>query len=130
MSKRLSYITVGSYPIHIAITDCRVSFKRELRRLKIEEEIEFTIRDCPATNHFMTNKTGGNAISIICVDRKKCARSTQIEIMGLIVHEVVHAWQGTLKLIGEKNPGEEIEAYTIQDWSIQCMNLYNRGFKK
>ena len=36
------------------------------------------------------------------------------ELMGIVVHECEHVKQELFKMIGESNPGKEIEAYTIQ----------------
>ncbi|HID0922158.1 TPA: hypothetical protein ACXEMB_003562 [Acinetobacter baumannii] len=37
-----------------------------------------------------------------------------IEIYGLLLHEAVHVWQKVRKLMGEKEPSSEFEAYSIQ----------------
>ncbi|MDC5546680.1 hypothetical protein OHX02_12485 [Acinetobacter baumannii] len=37
-----------------------------------------------------------------------------IEIYGLLLHEAVHVWQKVKKLMGEKEPSVEFEAYSIQ----------------
>lgn len=37
-----------------------------------------------------------------------------IEIYGLLLHEAVHVWQKVKKLMGEKEPSSEFEAYSIQ----------------
>lgn len=38
----------------------------------------------------------------------------QIEVYGLLLHEAVHVWQKVKKLMGEKEPSSEFEAYSIQ----------------
>lgn len=37
-----------------------------------------------------------------------------IEVYGLLLHEAVHVWQKIKKLMGEKEPSSEFEAYSIQ----------------
>lgn len=38
----------------------------------------------------------------------------QIEVYGLLLHEAVHVWQKIKKLMGEREPSSEFEAYSIQ----------------
>ncbi|MBE2738299.1 hypothetical protein ILS98_19015, partial [Acinetobacter baumannii] len=37
-----------------------------------------------------------------------------IEVYGLLLHKAVHVWQKVKKLMGEKEPSSEFEAYSIQ----------------
>ncbi|EJB8464308.1 hypothetical protein RGO85_003495 [Acinetobacter baumannii] len=37
-----------------------------------------------------------------------------IEVYGLLLHEAVHVWQKIKKLMGEREPSSEFEAYSIQ----------------
>jgi len=37
-----------------------------------------------------------------------------IEVYGLLLHEAVHVWQKIRKLMGEREPSVEFEAYSIQ----------------
>lgn len=44
------------------------------------------------------------------------------KLAGLCFHEAVHVWQTCCDEIGERNPGTEIEAYSIQgigQWLLQ-----------
>lgn len=43
-----------------------------------------------------------------------CSERTLIEVHGLLLHEAVHIWQKIKKLMGEKKPSTEFEAYSIQ----------------
>ena len=43
-----------------------------------------------------------------------CSERTLIEVHGLLLHEAVHIWQRIKKLMGEKEPSTEFEAYSIQ----------------
>ncbi|WP_242100976.1 hypothetical protein, partial [Acinetobacter baumannii] len=38
----------------------------------------------------------------------------QIQVYGLLLHEAVHVWQKMKKLMGEREPSSEFEAYSIQ----------------
>ncbi len=47
-----------------------------------------------------------------------------IEVYGLLLHEAVHVWQKVKKLMGEKEPSSEFEAYSIQAIAqdlLKCM---------
>ncbi|MDX5412786.1 MAG: hypothetical protein LPK02_07040 [Rhodobacterales bacterium] len=37
-----------------------------------------------------------------------------VDIMGLVAHECMHMWQEVKRYIGEKAPGDEMEAYALQ----------------
>lgn len=41
-----------------------------------------------------------------------------------IVHEAVHVWQFAVEAMGEREPGIEIEAYTIENFTRQLVDAY------
>lgn len=43
-----------------------------------------------------------------------CSERTLIEVHKLLLHEAVHIWLRVKKLMGEKKPSVEFEAYSIQ----------------
>lgn len=47
-----------------------------------------------------------------------------IEIYGLLLHEAVHVWQKVKKLMGEKEPSSEFEAYSIQAIAQDLFEMY------
>lgn len=50
-----------------------------------------------------------------------------IEIYGLLLHEAVHVWQKVRKLMGEKEPSSEFEAYSIQAIAQDLFKMYEES---
>lgn len=51
----------------------------------------------------------------------------QIEVYGLLLHEAVHVWQKVRKLMGEKEPSSEFEAYSIQAIAQDLFKMYEES---
>ncbi|MGA6135893.1 hypothetical protein ACPER7_06255 [Acinetobacter dispersus] len=47
-----------------------------------------------------------------------------IEVYGLLLHESVHVWQRIRKLMGEREPSSEFEAYSIQAIAQDLFEMY------
>ncbi|AWL18596.1 hypothetical protein DIW83_05910 [Acinetobacter nosocomialis] len=50
-----------------------------------------------------------------------------IEVYGLLLHEAVHVWQKVKKLMGEKEPSSEFEAYSIQSIAQDLFEMYEES---
>lgn len=64
-----------------------------------------------ATTHTL-EKADRMICCIVAIRVKK--KQNPNEIIGLLIHEAVHVWQGFASRIGESNPSPEFEAYSIQ----------------
>lgn len=73
-----------------------------------------------ATSHFLTASSG--LCAVVCLG--DCSKRNPIEIATLLVHEAVHVWQEWCDYYGENNPGNEQEAYAIQNIAQELMNAY------
>jgi hypothetical protein len=111
-------------PIYLALFVDAESYFRETRRLKIKGADEFVSRDANACCHFFENDKNGSTTVMVCVDLEKMKEKSPIEVACKIVHEAVHVYQECMEYIGEKNPGREFEAYSIQHISEQLMKSY------
>jgi hypothetical protein len=68
-------------------------------------------------------------VSIVCIP--VTPQTDGIDVATLLVHEAVHVVQEYFRYIGEDNPGNEIEAYAIQNVSASLMRAYrDRLFPK
>jgi hypothetical protein len=107
----IKYYEIGPYPVYFGFAQNPKNFQKELNRLGIKESIDFIKENKAGITHFLENKK--HLVIIICIDFSD--KHSLSEICGLVTHECVHAWQGLLDYIGEKQkPGDEIEAYHIQ----------------
>jgi hypothetical protein len=61
----------------------------------------------------------GNGICVVYIYKTT-------DIVDTLVHEAVHIWQHTVDFIGEENPGDEMEAYTIAFITSSLLKEYNR----
>ena len=80
---------------------------------------------CPflGRTHILENNKGEE---VCIVALKPSTTLDPIEIACILVHEAVHVWQVHCKSIGETSPGEEQEAYAIQNISARLMREYVR----
>jgi len=96
-------------------------YRTAMRRIKAPEPLPpFVAPGKGATTHIMDTNNG--VVAVIGIDiPKKC---DPIEIYGLLLHEAVHVWQAFVKDIGEDNPSDEFEAYSIQALAQQLFKAY------
>ena len=92
---------------HIKYTLARNQIHMDLLFEDMNDVDTFMSNDCDAQVNFY------NDDSLAIVQIKECERSL-IEVHGLLLHEAVHIWQRIKKLMGEKKPSTEFEAYSIQ----------------
>ena len=102
-------------------------FQKELKKLKIEEHVNFLLTDTAnATAHFFTkdNKTA----SVVCLGDVK--GQTLEQVYAILVHEATHLWQAIKDEMGEKTPSIEFEAYSIQTLSQNLFYSYKEQKRK
>lgn len=80
----------------------------------------FMSANCDAQVDFYCNS------SMAIVQIKDCERSL-IEIYGLLLHEAVHIWQRIKQRMGEREPGVEFEAYSIQAIAQDLFQMYEES---
>ena len=102
------------------------SFKAELKRLKVAEYLwpRALSEGSQAELHSLRNQKG-NTVFLICMKRNP--KLSQIERYAILVHEAVHVWQKWAREIGAEGayePGDEFEAYAIQNISQRLMEAF------
>ncbi|MDR6628361.1 hypothetical protein J2X86_000349 [Acinetobacter lwoffii] len=93
---------------HSKYTLARNQMHMDLLFDDMNDSDEFLSLGCPAQVDYYD---GGKHCIVQLGD---CSERTMIEIHGLLLHEAVHIWQRIRKLMGEKEPSSEFEAYSIQ----------------
>ena len=119
----IRYFEVGPYPVWFGFTTSEIDFQKELKRLGIDEHVDFVSCGKDATAHFFEHKDQLNIIVTITGHKKR----KKSEIIGLLVHEAIHVWQGICDYINERNPGNEISAYSIQNISQSMIDEVMKG---
>lgn len=116
-------------PHYLGLCLTEKDFRKELKRLKVprEQYPEFLLRGAHATVHFFT-KSDGDSCAIVNICSSKGATIHQVH--ALLVHEAVHVWQDARRILGEKEPSAEFEAYAIQSISQRLMEAYADLTKK
>lgn len=80
-----------------------------------------------ATVHFLESPAK-DQVCIVALQVKK--KTTPDQIVGLLVHESVHIWQRFKRRIGEHEPSDEFEAYSIQTIAQRLIAAYSTQTKK
>lgn len=112
-------------PVYYALCTNKELLKKELRRLKVQKDLDISC-GFGATTNFMKSQTGEN-IAIVCLfDHTKELE----QIYALLAHEAVHIWQEIKENIGETNPSFEFEAYSIQKITQELLYEYKRQRNK
>lgn len=63
-------------------------------------------------------------VALVCLNVSPDESETAIS--GLIAHESVHIWQDWCRSMGEEDPGDEIEAYAVQNLVVLLMDEWCR----
>lgn len=69
---------------------------------------------------------GAKTICVVCLSPDATTDFDPITVASMLVHEAVHVFQYLCESIGEKSPGIEFEAYSIQRISEQLLREYAR----
>lgn len=73
----------------------------------------------------VSDQPGKNAIVIISIDMKKLIDHSipLSDVIGVVVHECMHAWRFACEEAGETKPGEEVEAYALQALTVETLKV-------
>lgn len=110
------YATRSLMPLPLALvlfTDEK-DFHAELERLGIRIGCDFVPFGCNAVVHSFENEKDGHEIDMVCIDTRKLVGMEPEAVVALIVHEAVHVKQHCMRVIGERKPSKEFEAYAVQ----------------
>ena len=108
---------------YLSVCTTEAEYHRTLRYLKvpISEWGSWLSLGALATTHFL-DSVKGNRATVVCIPVKP--ETDGIDVATLLVHEAVHVVQEYFRWIGEDNPGNEIEAYAVQNVSASLMRAY------
>lgn len=66
----------------------------------------------------------GNTATIVQIHSDEMKEYTHAQVMALIVHEAVHVKQEVMRVIGEHEPSDEFEAYTVDNIAYNLISDY------
>lgn len=103
-----SWIDMGPIPVELAYCPDAKSWRKLMKRLGSDEPY-------PSTNGRCTQfERGAEHIVVVTIDHKQAREHSAEALIGLLAHEALHVWHYTKRWMDEKEPGDEIEAYTLQ----------------
>lgn len=107
----------------LKVCTTEADYQKTLKYLKvpIAEWDRWLMQEALATTHYF-NTPKGNRVTIVCIPVTPDVEG--IDVATLLVHEAVHVVQEYFRYIGEDNPGNEIQAYAIQNVSASLMRAY------
>ncbi len=101
-------------------------YLRNTKRMGVKDPPQFSRPDGAVMHSFLTARTL-DAACIVCMEPH--LDMPIVQVYGLLVHEAVHVWQLWCSQVGERSPGDETEAYAIQQISQRLMDDYDRQTK-
>ena len=110
----MKYYNLSFLPTYVGYCPDKESWKSEMKRLGVKNE------PYPKTHGRCTRfiKDHDHTV-IICINPK--SDTTELQVIGLIAHEVSHAVDYIFEDIGEDNPSSEFKAYLSQ---FLVQNIY------
>lgn len=112
-------------PHHIGFCPSRKAWAKTAKSMG-HKDTPYPHDDTPGPAAFCTTFAATKHISrcsVITIHKRvdKEWKKNKNYVMGVVVHESVHAYQDVLTSMEEKRPSSEFEAYTVQ--SIACLVL-------
>jgi hypothetical protein len=105
---------------HYGLVTTPKLFKKELRKMGVDDSLEFTSGSSDATCYEFESR--GKTSFIVTI--KGWKEKDPIEVAALIVHEATHIKQHIMRIIGEKTPSDEFEAYMMQNIYANLMQRF------
>jgi hypothetical protein len=119
----------GVYPMHFAVVDSLEDFRLVLDSLGVPHEDAEITKGFATTYEFINDKTNRLAVIVLLSNRLSW---NPYSMAGVAAHEALHCVQALWRHIGEKNPGDEAEAYLLQNIVDEIMTVIkdNHPYKK
>lgn len=109
-------------PVYYTLATSQKILDAELKRMKVLGFPGIKNSWADATTNFLENGKG-DACAVVCIfDHTHDLEQTY----AMLVHEAVHIWQAICRRIGEHEPSDEFEAYSVQRISQSLFFEYKR----
>ena len=112
------YMNMGPYPVEVALCLTDTDWRHSLGK---QEFVSFVPKTMPKAEACVTRfVTDADCHLLVVTFRREFKRRDVWERAALVAHEATHVWQYICEHIGEPNPGDEVEACSIQ-WIAHWM---------
>lgn len=120
MSKdRTVWCDRGWFTTYYGFCPSEAAWKREMKRLKVESPPPYPDSDARCTQFHCEGKS-----TVLVTLNERLDGECPTGLVGLLVHEAVHVWQSVCEDMGEDAPGREVEAYAIQNITMNLLAAY------
>lgn len=119
--KNLTYFSMGVLPCYVGLCVTEKAYKKEIKHLKAGEAAPFFLDGKGGATRAFESSNGLITI-LVCINKADIKKRADTSVYALIVHEAYHAMQYIWECMGERAPGEEVAAYTIQSLSLWMMD--------
>lgn len=117
--KQLLWLQAACFPVNIGVCGSKEAWDDLMGRMSVKDEPYNTDAAGRCTRF---EKSGETVTIVLTFDTRRFKKASLMQILGLVTHECVHAWQYTLEAMAEDSPGREVEAYAIQALVQDTMN--------
>lgn len=108
------------YGVHFTLCLTEEQFARVCKHLGVQADWSHSNH---ATTYFFDDKDGRNTAVVVVRDWEHRDLNA---VLALIVHEATHVWQYACRIMGETSPGDEIEAYAMQNITQELFVLFDQ----
>lgn len=113
-TKRIKWLDRAlHYGPYITLCTSEDEFKVVFARLKCPDDVAWLGSNGGVAKAHFLHQEGKAMLAVICV--RLTEDYSPATLASLLTHEAVHVWQEWTREIGESAPGDEMEAYAIQN---------------
>lgn len=121
---RVVWCQRGFLPIFYGFCPSEAAWRRELARLGAAASPYPPTLACCTEFESPDPKAAKRSYLVTLSD--SCDGDEPELVIGLIVHEAAHVWQGARDVMGERDPSPEFEAYALQYIVLNLLSAYRR----
>lgn len=118
---RVVWLDRGHFPAYIGFVPNKKAWRRILKWLDIDEELDMNQDDASA-RCWNFQRPEKHVILVTIAD--KLDGRDFIDLSALLIHEATHVMQFLMENIGEAQPSREFEAYTMQNIAGGLIHAY------
>lgn len=112
----IEYLDTAMLPCYIGFTSVEKKFKREMKRLGIDDYGKSYLKDSRACATTWELTKGGVTTIIVCMSQER--EPDDNRLIGLVAHEALHTLDHIVAACREESKADEFRAYIIQ-WLVQ-----------